>query len=370
MHTLGIVIVVAWAMALVTTILNLLLIPRLRAAGRAPASRVSVVIPARDEERGVEATVRAMLAQTGVDLEVIVVDDRSTDATPAILASISDPRLVVVRGEEPSAGWLGKPWAIQQGSRHATGELLLIVDADVVYAPGTVAAAAAYLEEHSVSVVSLLPYFDMRGIGENAGLSQLALAAFTVVHTWLANRTLLPVLGIGGGPGTLVRRADFEAAGGYAVVRDAVVDDVGFVRQMRARGHRSHCVLADDFVTLRMYHGLREVVHGFTKNIFSALGRSYAATALLVAVMLVFHILPFVTAAAGDPLGIAAVALIIASRLLLFGRLGYPLVYAVTLHPVTTVIWIWIALRSMWVTGVRRQLHWRGRKMDDWSHFG
>src|SRR5947207_11233173 len=104
-----------WLAALGRTILNLTLIRRLRPVAARRGPFLSVIIPARNEEKIIERTVRAMLAQTYADLEVIVVDDRSTDRTGDILRTIDDPRLMIISGEEPPPGWLGKPWAMHQG---------------------------------------------------------------------------------------------------------------------------------------------------------------------------------------------------------------------------------------------------------------
>ncbi|MGH9422982.1 MAG: glycosyltransferase, partial [Thermoanaerobaculia bacterium] len=135
MHLLSVIIFIAWLLAFVRTIVNLALIPRLKKDARAANEPlVSVVIPARDEARVIDRTVRAFLAQTYPNLEVIVVNDRSTDGTGAILRAIDDARLTIIDGEEPPAGWLGKPWALHQGSSVARGELLLFADADVIYA--------------------------------------------------------------------------------------------------------------------------------------------------------------------------------------------------------------------------------------------
>src|SRR5437588_4781999 len=135
-HFLALIILVAWVLALIRTIVNLSLIPRLRLDMR-PATEplVSVIMPARDEAHIIERTVRAFLAQTYASLEVIVVNDRSADGTGDIVRAVCDDRLTVIDGSEPSAGWLGKPWALHQGSDAARGELLLFVDADVFYAP-------------------------------------------------------------------------------------------------------------------------------------------------------------------------------------------------------------------------------------------
>src|SRR5438270_6258177 len=112
-HLLALIILAAWAMALIRTIVNLGLIPRLHADMRsAYEPLVSVIIPARDEARIIEQTVRAFLAQTYANLEVVVVNDRSADGTGDIVRAVCDDRLTVIDGSEPSAGWLGKPWAL------------------------------------------------------------------------------------------------------------------------------------------------------------------------------------------------------------------------------------------------------------------
>jgi chlorobactene glucosyltransferase len=354
-----------WLVALATSLLNLLLLPRLRRGAAAPLHRpfVSVIIPARDEERAIERTVRAMLAQTYEDLEVIVVDDRSTDRTGAILAAIGDPRLVVVHGEDdPPPGWLGKPWALAQGSRRARGEILLFVDADIHYEPETVALAVAELQRSGASLVALLPRFVLRGFWENAAMPQLALVALSVIPVWLANRNTNPKLGIGGGPGNLVVRADYDAAG-HEALRGEVVDDVGLARLLRAAGRRTIVVRADDFVSLRMYHGLAEVVDGFTKNLFATMGRNYAVALTGLVLMLIGQLLPYVLLFVSSmrAMAIAIVGTITLVRVVLFTSLRYRLDNALFLHPVLVAVWTWIFLRSMWVTGVRNELRWRGR---------
>ncbi len=203
MHVLSIIIFAAWFLAFLRTIVNLALIPRLRAGGMAPKEPlVSVIIPARDEARIIERTVRAFLAQSYPNLEVIVVNDRSVDGTGEILRTIGDERLRVIDGEEPPAGWLGKPWALHQGSRLARGELLLFVDADVVYSSAALRAAVAHWQLRRPVLLSFVPYFEMRGLGENAAMPMLAMFCFTFMPAWLSNRSRIAALAIGGGPAT------------------------------------------------------------------------------------------------------------------------------------------------------------------------
>ncbi|HEX6101124.1 MAG TPA: glycosyltransferase [Thermoanaerobaculia bacterium] len=324
--------------------------------------RVSVIIPARDEERAIERTVRAFLAQTYPELEIIVVNDRSVDRTGEILRQFE--RIVVVDNEEPPPGWLGKPWALHQGSRRATGELLLFVDADVLYEPDAIAAAVARLEDCDAALLSLFPHMEMHGFWEHVVMPNLAVFAFSFLPLWLANRTRMPVLAVGGGPGNLVRRADYEAMGGHESLKDAVVDDVALARLMRRGRRRTEAVRAERRVSVRMYHGLGEIVRGFTKNAFAVFGYNYFVAALFFLLAVVFHLLPFALAVTGNWVAIAAVAFIVLTRVALFTAIGYRLDNAVLGHPLMIGTWCWILIRSVWFTGIRRQLHWRGRTYD------
>ena len=375
MHTFEIVLVIAWGWTLAMTILNVFLVPRLkREEGAAAGPLVSVVIPARDEERTIERTVRAMLAQTYANLEVVVVNDRSTDRTGEILAAVAreDSRLTVVNGEEPPPGWLGKPWACHQGSQAARGELLLIVDADIHYTPPAVASIVAEMGRRpDMAMIAVLPRFELRGFWEQVAMPMLAFTAYTFVPTWLANRTRIPEIGIGGGTGNMIRRRDFDDIGGYAPLHDAVIDDVGMAQHLRRRGKRTMAVLADHLISLHMYHGLGEIVRGFTKNLFAAFGGNFVTLVTMFVLMIGFHLLPYGLALRGDRLAIVAVGLITLCRLVLFIRLRMRIDNALLAHPLMIAVWTWIFARSAWVTGIRRQLHWRGRNYQRaWSRFG
>ena len=371
MYILSLLILALWLIALVRTILNLALVPRLRGSNFCPLPSalcplVTVIIPARDEERMIERTVRAFLAQSWPELEIVVVNDRSTDSTGAILARLAseDSRLIVIDNDEPPPGWLGKPWALHQGSLRARGELLLFVDADVIYAPDTVAAAVAHLEDRGVPMLALLPHFEMHGFWEHVAMPNLAFFAFTVLPLWISNRTTIPLLAIGGGTGNLIRRADYDAVGGHEALKDSVVDDVALSRLVRRSGRRTETVRADHMITVRMYEGLGEIVRGFTKNGFAVVDRSYVMMALFLALGFVLHVLPFVLALTGDVISIASVAVLTLTRVILFASLRYRLDNALLGHPLMIGVWLVIMLRSTWYTGIRRKLLWRGRTYD------
>jgi chlorobactene glucosyltransferase len=368
MQTVTLAVLVLWLMALVRTVVNLAAVPRLRARPDLPHTGplVSVLVPARDEARTIERTARALLAQSYTNLEVIVLDDRSEDGTGEILARIAaeDARLHARKGDELPVGWMGKPWALHQASTQARGELLLFVDADVIYAPDTIAAAVERIERSRAAMLTLFPDFEMKSLGEHAVLPMLAVTAFSILPLWLSNRTRIPTIALGGGPGNLVRRSAYDTAGGHVALRDAVIDDVALARLVRRAGFATETARAEELVSVRMYHGFSEVMEGFTKNAYSAFGNSLIVALFLLAGMIVFHLGPFLTAALGDRIGLITVAVILTTRVILFSALRYPLWNALLLQPLMTLLWSWIVLRSIWFTGFRRQLRWRGRTYD------
>ena len=172
MHALLVAGAAAGAASLALLAINLFAVPRLsrRARPLLRAPRVSVVIPARNEARDIEATVRSHLSASYPNFEVVVVDDRSTDGTGDVLASLrrGDSRLRVIFGGEPPSGWLGKPHALHQGAEAARGEVLLFADADVRYDSRTLSEAIAFLERGRLDFLALLPRLEARGSGSRS----------------------------------------------------------------------------------------------------------------------------------------------------------------------------------------------------------
>ena len=234
MHVLAAIVLAVWAFVFIQTLINLRVVSRLK-RDQTPNAQplVSIIIPARNEARVIERTVRAFLAQDYANFELIVVNDRSTDGTGEILRGIADPRLTIIDAEEPPAGWLGKPWALEQGSACARGELFLFVDADLIYAPEAVRAAVADLESEQAGLLAVWPRLEMRTFAEQVALPMMSFFGFSALPLWLANRSRAVGLAIGGGSGNLIRRSLLDKIGGFRALKDAVVDDVGLARHAR-----------------------------------------------------------------------------------------------------------------------------------------
>lgn len=373
----GVAVALIWALFVAGVILNVLFVPTLRTGERpSRALSLSVVIPARNEERGIGETVRAFRAQDYPELEVIVVNDASTDATAAAAraAAGDDPRIRLIEGTETPEGWLGKPWALEQGAQAARGELLLFVDADIHYEPEAVSAMVAALERSGAAGLTAFPRIVLGGFWERVAMPQLGAVFFGMVPVWLSNHTTWPLLGIGAGTGNLYRRETYASIGRHEAIRRSVVDDMALAQRARRCGFRTVTVRGADLVAVRMYHGLREIVDGFTKNAYDAMGGHPLLAVLLIFLSVWLQFTPWVGSglalwnlAAGLPLhgfhfaSLAALVLLTIGRVVLFAELRYPIAHALFSHAPMAAVWLVILLRSTWHGVVRRRIVWRGR---------
>jgi glycosyltransferase involved in cell wall biosynthesis len=244
--------------------------------GTLPA--VTVVVPCRNEARGVEAAVRSLLQQDLPELRIVAVNDRSTDATGAVLDRLAagDRRLEVIHVAALPPGWLGKNHACAEGARRATGEWILFTDGDVVFAPDALRRALGVAAARGLGHLSLVPRFVAPGFAERAFVTAFAALLSPSVRIWD-----LPFPGtrahFGVGAFNLVRRADYEAAGGHARIRLEMVDDVKLGLLLRRSGVPQGVGDSDGLVAVRWQHGFLPSVLGLVKNAFAAVEYRMAA---------------------------------------------------------------------------------------------
>jgi glycosyltransferase involved in cell wall biosynthesis len=261
-----------------------------------PPPALSIVIPARNEAHNIEAAVRSALAARWPGrLEVVVVDDRSEDGTGEILARLAaeDPRLKVVAGADPPAGWLGKPHALHLAQRHATGDWLLFVDADVRLALDGPARLIGRASAQGAQMASGLGRLTVESFWERvvqtrigaiiAGGNPIAKVNDPEREEVLANGQCL-----------LFTRAAYDAMGGHEAIKGSVLDDVDFAKKAKADKVPYRLYFAPDVFECRMYTGLGEIWNGWTKNLFPALKYSLVVTALVTLLLFATSLLPFV----------------------------------------------------------------------------
>lgn len=243
-------------------------------AAPAASPLVSIIIPARNEADRIERCVRSVLGTRYPNVEVLVVDDRSTDATATIVTAIRDPRLTLVEGADlPDDTWFGKPWACWQGAQRARGEILLFTDADTWHGPDLLGRAVAMLRTRQADLVTLLQRQEMGSFWERVTQPHLfALIGAPVVLTRgsveAINERQGPRDAIANGQFIMVTRTSYDAIGGHAAVKGDVVEDIMLARRYAEAGRRRWFANAMDDMSTRMYRSLPELVEGWSKNLF------------------------------------------------------------------------------------------------------
>jgi len=236
------------------------------------APLISVCTPARNEERNIRACVEAMLAQDYPNFEVIVLDDRSTDATPSILADIAsrDPRLRLISGSDLPSGWAGKPHALYQASAIARGEWLCFLDADTFVTREALSACYAKAIETNADMFTIMTFQIMGTFWEKV-VMPLIMTALSVGFSPRKVNDPERKDAIANGQFILIKRSVYDSIGGHEGVKDQIVEDKAIAEQVKWNGNR--LVVANGYAVARtrMYTSLPEMWEGWTKNIYLGL---------------------------------------------------------------------------------------------------
>jgi chlorobactene glucosyltransferase len=319
--------------------------------------------------------VRSILASTYQPFELIVVDDRSTDSTTEQVRSLgSDPRLRLVLGNELPTGWFGKPWACVQGYREARGELLLFTDADTKHEPELLSRAVGALLTQRAALVTVAPRQRCVTFWERIVMPQIWFLLALRYTPRSVNRARKARDVIANGQFILTTRQAYVAAGTHAAVRHEVAEDLALAQTYLRQGLRLHFAFAERLMETRMYRGLRDLIEGWSKNIYVGGRRSFseepvlrALVPVMLATALLFWLVPPAVLLAswlGAPLAhfrTAAGAAMAASAvfwILISGGMRIPLWYGLG-YPLGALMALYIALRSTW-RGTRK-VEWRGR---------
>lgn len=268
----------------------------------APASwpTVSMLVPARDEAQGLEAALRSKLALDYPALQVVLIDDRSTDETGAIADRLAanDPRLLAVHVRELPEGWLGKVNALQRGLEQSSGEWLLLSDADIHYAPDTLRLAIAHCETRGLDFLCALPTFTAPTPLVNVCLAAFAPLVLAAVQAdWIEDPRSKSSLG--SGIFALVRRSALERSPGLEWLKLEVGDDVALGMMMKRSGARCAVVGAAQHLSVQMYRDFKGVVRGTAKAACAVSRYRLVPQVLIPSVLVLMTLAPWVGVAVG-----------------------------------------------------------------------
>lgn len=340
-------------------------IPRLKdhpMAG-ADAPSVSIVVTALNEAEAIEPALRSLLAIDYPRLEVIVINDRSTDGTPQILDRMATeyPGLRVLHIACLSPGWLGKNHALQRGAEIARGEYLVFTDADVVFAPDAVSRAAAYCRRLQVDHLTLL--FDVVARTQllRAMLLSFVVAFMARFQPWKVDRSPDRFVGVGGF--NMVRRDAYFKAGGHAAIPLSVLDDLALGQLMKRSACNQHMLLGAGMVTVEWYRSTPELGRGIEKNIFAGFDYRLSQLTAATVVILVARVWPwialFVTHGMAFWLYIATITAGLALYSSLLRMRGWSM-RCLWFVPIVPLIELWMWWKGAVLVLARGGVVWRG----------
>jgi len=328
--------------------------------------RVSIIVPACNEESDIEATLTRLLSLDYDNYELIAVDDRSTDRTGEIMENIASGappgRLEVVHISDLPAGWIGKTHAMWTAGNQANGDWLLFTDADVLFKPEAVRRAVAYAEAARADHLVLFPRMIMKGPGEKMMIAFFQTLFVFGHRPWkVADPKAKDHIGVGAF--NLVRRRVYEALGTYKALRFEVLDDMKLGKVVKNGGYAQRNVFGSDLISIRWAKGALGVVDNLTKNFFAIMSFQWLRALASCFALGFLNLMPFagvVLAHGWSRLGYSvALASMFSIYVGMSGKSDIPPYYFV-LHPVSTTLFVYTMLRSTFLTLGRGGVAWRG----------
>ena len=367
--------------------------------------RVSIIVPARNEEEAIEQCLRSLLSLDYDNYEVIAVNDRSTDGTGEIMErvaaakaledatssafvqsqnshvsqnrrevahparlpisqTVNSAQLRVIHHAELPDGWLGKTHAMWTGAKQASGDWLLFTDGDVLFRPDSLRRALVYAESEQADHVVLFPRMIMKRAGEYMMIAFFQTMFMFGHRPWkVADPSTDDHMGVGAF--NLVRRRVYEAVGTYAALRMEVLDDMKLGKVVKNAGFAQRNVFGGDLISIRWAHGAFGVVNNLTKNFFAVLSFQSWRTVLSALGLAYLNYGPFLGVLLAQGWARIPYAIALVSLFLIYvgmsWRSAVPAYYFL-LHPVSTTLFIYTLLRSMIMTLWNDGIIWRGTK--------
>ena len=353
-------------------------------AGEFSSQKISVCIPARNEEKTLPILLPTVLNQKDIPFEVIVLNDGSEDNTAEILQAFRKEfpdKLKVVEGVEKPDDWLGKPWACMQLSRHVSPDsgLILFLDADTVLKAGTLKKAAAAFEQYHADMITVWPQQILLSFWEKTIIPLIYYALMSILPSvyvyrkprWMPKRIYLRAassFAAANGQCIGFTKNAYEAIGGHEAVKQKIVEDVELAKAVKRAGFTLRMFHGADSVLCRMYENHSQIFSGLRKNFLVGFGNSLTIFIAAAILHLIVFIVPFIGLAwaSANPspllfsLSAFSVAMILLHRLMLAVWFRWDPVYSIT-HPLGVLWFEWLGLVKIadYLTG--RKSTWKGR---------
>ncbi len=322
--------------------------------------KVSILIPARDEEENIGNLLEGLRHFSYPELEILAYDDVSTDNTATIVQQHQavDKRIKLLKGGSLPHGWLGKNHACFQLAGKAEGDYFLFLDADVKVKDGLVAKALSHMQKHQLKLLSIFPQQLMGSMAEKIAVPIMNWILLSLLPLPLVRRTAIPSLSAANGQFMLFEAKTYRQIKPHQLFKDERVEDIYISKYYKASGLKIDTLLGDSFIQCRMYNNLGSSIEGFTKNVFAFFGGSIML-ALLFAFLSTAGVLLFIH---GLVYGISFILMVTLIRVFISLSSKQNVISNVLLMPIQYIVFLMIMVKAL-LNLQQKKLIWKGRNI-------
>ncbi len=361
--------VIEWAIACLAVVLSALAVINAVAFLRPKRGtvsedvRVSVLIPARNEESNLSHCIASVLNQGNHVSEVLIYDDQSSDATRQIASDWAqrDSRVRLVETVPLPDGWLGKPHACYRLAAEARGQWLLFIDADARLESGAIERLLATAYQQDATFLSTWPAIEMHTPAEQILMPMLTFYVMTLYPSPLQMHSLHHRYALAHGSCILCRKDVYQQLDGHRAVRLELFEDTALARRWRAMNERALCCDGSEIVRVRMYRSVSEIWRGFQKNFYPGFRKRWLFPVVLALHALVFTVPFFAVVIKPSIPMVLALSSVLGARVVLSFRFKHPL-WSVVLHPLAEMFLLGVGISSWWVWSSGRGVEWKQRR--------
>ncbi|WP_117161755.1 glycosyltransferase family 2 protein [Paraliobacillus sp. X-1268] len=367
MDTILLIVIALLSYQLLFVLWNLATFPSLKKSvkERYASTRLSVLIPARNEERNIKDCLNSVLKQTHLPDEILVLNDHSTDQTKAILEQImiKQSRVKVVEGVALPLGWMGKSFACQQLADHAKGDWLVFLDADARLEKDALEKLLPLVDKQQTGIISGFPRQILGTWMEKLVVTMMQFVIISHLPIRYVQKAKSSLFAAAHGAFILVNKESYQKVGGHEAIKSSMLDDMQLMKRFKLFGYPATLVKIDQVVNMRMYRNAKEVWQGYQKNLFAGLNRNVFLFVIIFSYYTFLYILLWVTLLFGGSFIYVCVAygLAVITKIVI-DLSNQALTLASFLLPVSVILMLAIATDSLRISYLRRGYVWKGRR--------
>ncbi len=367
---MGIILYIAFGILLIllsTTLFNFFTAPRIaRAPNLKSIPKVSILIPARNEEQNISQCLEGLLKQNYPNFEIIVLNDHSEDNTLSIIQEYQkqDSRIQFINGKDLPSGWTGKNWACHQLGQVAAGDIFVFTDADNRHAPFAVKNTVAHIQNLKLGLISAFPQQWTVTLPEKMIVPIMDIFVYGTLPLWSTYYLPFPSMSAANGQWIAFTKEAYQMLGGHETMKNELVEDTFLARLAKKKRIKILTAAGTDAVFSRMYQSANEVWHGFSKNFYGLAGYNNIVFFGIIISMLIAFVSPYVLwlVSSVRSLALVAIGLNVLIRILISIKYKHPFWASVILHPIAMLYAITIGLNSF-LSINRGTIRWKGREI-------